>query len=55
MKVIRLSLGRSGGLAERAGDAEGDATGVGRKLLRRMDCGVKLENMGPDAASARAL
>lgn len=34
----------------------GEAVGVamGRKLLLRMDWGVKAENTGPDAASARA-
>lgn len=37
MKVIRLSLLRSGGVTERPGEAEGVATGVGLRLLRRMD------------------
>lgn len=54
MKVIRLSLLRSGGVMERPGEAEGVATGVGLRLLRRMDCGVKAENTGPEAAKARA-
>lgn len=54
MKVIRLSLLRIGGVMERPGEAEGVATGVGRRLLRRMDCGVKAENTGPEAARARA-
>ena len=39
---------------ERPGEAEGVATGVGLRLLRRMDCGVKAENTGPEAAKARA-
>lgn len=55
MKVMRLSLGRRGGVVERPGEAEGVATGVGRRLLRRMDWGVKLEKTGTDAANARAL
>lgn len=55
MKVMRLSLVRSsGGVTDRPGDAEGVATGVGRRLLRRMDWGVKAENTGPDTAKARA-
>lgn len=54
MKVIRLSLLRSGGVMERPGEAEGVATGVGLRLVRRMDWGVKAENTGPDAAKARA-
>jgi len=54
MKVIRLSLGRRGGVIDLPGDAEGVATGVGRKLLLRIDCGVKAEKTGPDA-KARAL
>lgn len=54
MKVIRLSLLRGGGVMERPGEAEGVATGVGLRLLRRMDCGVKAENTGPEAAKARA-
>jgi len=54
MKVIRLSLLRSGGVMERPGEAEGVATGVGLRLLRRMDWGVKAENTGPEAAKARA-
>lgn len=37
MKVMRLSLVRSGGVMERPGEAEGVATGVGLRLLRRMD------------------
>lgn len=37
MKVIRLSLLRSGGVMDRPGEAEGVATGVGLRLLRRMD------------------
>lgn len=37
MKVMRLSLGRSGGVTERPGEAEGVATGVGRRLFLRMD------------------
>lgn len=54
MKVIRLSLLRSGGVMERPGEADGVATGVGLRLLRRMDCGVKAVNTGPAAAKARA-
>lgn len=54
MKVIRLSLPRAGGVTDRPGEAEGVATGVGLRLLRRMDCGVKAENTGPEAAKARA-
>lgn len=54
MKVIRLSLERSGGVTDRPGEAEGVATGVGRRLLLRIDCGVKAEKTGPDA-KARAL
>lgn len=54
MKVIRLSLLRSGGVMERPGEADGVATGVGLRLLRRMDCGVKAVNSGPEAAKARA-
>lgn len=54
IKVIRLSLPRRGGVIDRPGDAEGVATGVGRKLLLRIDCGVKAEKTGPDA-NARAL
>lgn len=54
MKVIRLSLLRSGGVIERPGEAEGVATGVGLRLLRRMDCGVKAGNTGPEATRARA-
>lgn len=54
MKVIRLSLLRSGGVMERPGEAEGVATGVGLRLLRRMDWGVKAGNTGPEAAKARA-
>lgn len=54
MKVIRLSLLRSGGVMERPGEADGVATGVGLRLLRRMDCGVKALNTGPEAAKARA-
>lgn len=37
MKVMRLSLARKGGVADRAGDAVGVAMGVGRRLLLRMD------------------
>lgn len=37
IKVMRLSLGREGGVADRAGDAVGVAIGVGRRLLLRMD------------------
>lgn len=54
LKVIRVSLLRSGGVMERPGEAEGVATGVGLRLLRRMDWGVKAENTGPEAAKARA-
>lgn len=54
LKVIRLSLLRSGGVIERPGEADGVATGVGLRLLRRMDCGVKGVNTGPEAAKARA-
>lgn len=54
MKVIRLSLLRSGGVMERPGEADGVATGVGLRLLRRMDCGVNAVNTGPEAAKARA-
>lgn len=54
MKVIRLSLLRSGGVMERPGEADGVATGVGLRLLRRMDCGVNAVNTGPEAARARA-
>lgn len=54
MKVMRLSLLRSGGVMERPGEAEGVATGVGLRLLRRMDWGVNAENTGPEAAKARA-
>lgn len=54
MKVIRLSLLRSGGVMERPGEAEGVATGVGLRLLRKIDWGVKAENTGPEAAKARA-
>lgn len=54
MNVIRLSLLRSGGVMERPGEADGVATGVGLRLLRKIDCGVKAENTGPDAAMARA-
>lgn len=39
---------------ERPGEAEGVATGVGLRLLRRMDWGVKAEKTGPEAAKARA-
>lgn len=39
---------------ERPGEAEGVATGVGLRLLRRMDCGVKAENTATEAARARA-
>lgn len=52
MKVMRLSLGRGGGVTDRPGEVVGVA--MGRKLLLRMDWGVKAENTGPDAASARA-
>lgn len=52
MKVMRLSLGCGGGVIVRPGEAVGVA--MGRKLLLRMDWGVKAENTGPDAASARA-
>lgn len=55
MKVMRFSLLRSGGVMERPGEAEGVATGVGLRLLRRMDCGVKAEKTGTEAAKARAL
>lgn len=54
MKVIRLSLLRSGGVMERPGEADGVTTGVGLRLLRRMDCGVNAVNTGPEAAKARA-
>ena len=57
MKVMRLSLPappRSGGVTERPGEAEGVATGVGRRLLRRMEWGVKAENTLPAATRARA-
>lgn len=54
MKVIRLSLLRRGGVMDRPGEAEGVATGVGLRLLRRMDWGVNAENTGPEAAKARA-
>ena len=55
MKAMRLSLApRSGGVTERPGEAEGVATGVGRRLLRRMEWGVKAENTLPDATRARA-
>lgn len=53
-KVMRFSLLRSGGVTERPGEAEGVATGVGLRLLRRMEWGVKSENTLPDAANARA-
>jgi len=54
-KVMRFSLlRRSGGVTERPGEAEGVATGVGLRLLRRMEWGVKSENTLPDAANARA-
>lgn len=54
LKVIRPSLLRSGGVTERPGEAEGVTTGVGLRLLRRMDWGVKAEKPGPEAAKARA-
>lgn len=54
MKVMRLSLERRGGVTDRPGEAEGVATGVGRRLLLKIDCGVKPEKTGPDA-KARAL
>lgn len=54
MKVMRLSLARSGGVMERPGEADGVAAGVGLRLLRRMDCGVNAEKTGPEAARARA-
>lgn len=54
IKVIRFSLLRIGGVIERPGEAEGVATGVGLRLLRRMDWGVKAEKTGPEAAKARA-
>lgn len=40
---------------ERPGEAEGVAMGVGLRLLRKMDWGVKPEKTGPEAAKARAL
>lgn len=54
MKVIRFSLLRSGGVIERPGEADGEATGVGLRLLRRMDWGVKAVYTGREAARARA-
>lgn len=35
--VMRLSLRRKGGVADRAGDAVGVAIGVGRRLFLKMD------------------